>query len=429
MVTFWLFTTVLVVCSLLFIWMPFFQRRRSPALAADLDRNAQNVEIFKGRLAELEKELNDNNLDPESFQALKRELEASLLVEVDDRQGAASGAPGALPLWLPLSLTLAVPAVALVLYFQWGASQKLMLPKQVVAADQAEHDMQNIETQIAKLQTQLAANPQNPEGWFMLARTFLALDRYQEAFDAFDALNQLVGDHPEILSQQAQTLYLLNNSRMTPAVQTLVDRALALNPNDPGTLGFLGIAAFEAGEYQRAIDHWQQTLDSDNPEINRAGLSSAIEQAQAELAKQGIVYQPQPALQPAAGAMAGDGEAAAAGNAEVKVLVALDADLQARVSDDTTVFVFAQPVSGARMPLAAVRMQIRDLPATVTLDDSQAMGPMAKISSVDEVLVRAMVSHAGTATAQPGDFYGSLGPVKVALGSEVIRLNIDQVIE
>jgi cytochrome c-type biogenesis protein CcmH len=75
------------------------------------------------------------------------------------------------------------------------------------------------------------------------------------------------------------------------------------------------------------------------------------------------------------------------------------------------------------MPLAILRKQVRDLPASFTLDDSMAMAPNMALSNFGEVVVGARISRSGQAMPQSGDLEGLSAPVKV--GSR----NIDVVIE
>ena len=101
----------------------------------------------------------------------------------------------------------------------------------------------------------------------------------------------------------------------------------------------------------------------------------------------------------------------AAAGARLQVKIELDPALKAQANPDDTVFVFARAASGPPMPLAAVRKQVRDLPFSLTLDDSSAMSPQLTLSQFNAVKVVARISHSGTPTAQPGDLYGEIGPL------------------
>jgi len=76
---------------------------------------------------------------------------------------------------------------------------------------------------------------------------------------------------------------------------------------------------------------------------------------------------------------------------------------------EDTVFVFARAVSGPRMPLSMLRIQVKDLPVDFNLDDSMGMTPQMKLSDFPEVVIVARVSKAGSAIPQPGDLEGVSG--------------------
>ena len=75
------------------------------------------------------------------------------------------------------------------------------------------------------------------------------------------------------------------------------------------------------------------------------------------------------------------------------------------------------------MPLAALRIQVKDLPYRFTLDDSKSMSPSMPLSSSAQVIVGARISKSGDAIGQPGDLTGQVGPV--AMGSQGLTLEIN----
>ncbi|WP_421868958.1 c-type cytochrome biogenesis protein CcmI [Motiliproteus sp.] len=429
MTLFWSMMAVLIVLTLVFIWWPWLRKADPQQQLSAVDRNQLNIEIFKQRLAELEKELAQGNLDQTAFDELKLELEQNLLQEVDEpeaQQQTAVASRG--PIWLPVGLSVLVPVLSIVMYLKWGASDKLAIPAAPVVQqgeEQQGHDPQSLEEQVEMLRERMQASPDNPEGWFILARTYMTLENYKEAAWAYGRLTDLIGEQAEILSQQAQALYFVNDHRVTDEVQQLLDKALELNPEDPGALGLQGIAAYTQGDFIAAIEYWTQLIETDPESPSRNGVVDMIEQAKANLAQQGVVYEPKIPAAPSAAPSETDPAMAAL----IPVRVELAPELANGLAADTTVFVFAQPVDGPKMPLAAARLKLSDLPAELILDDSMAMTPMAKLSAHQQVQLRASVSRSGDVNLQPGDLRGQVTPVAVSGHQQPVTVLIDQVVQ
>ncbi len=101
-------------------------------------------------------------------------------------------------------------------------------------------------------------------------------------------------------------------------------------------------------------------------------------------------------------------------SASVEVNVSLSPELQKSVNPGDTVFIYAQALSGPKMPLAIVRKQVSDLPITVTLNDTMAMMPKMKLSNFDQVKLLARISKSGNAMSQAGDLLGVVEQVSLS---------------
>ncbi|WP_242445778.1 c-type cytochrome biogenesis protein CcmI/CycH [Chromatium okenii] len=110
----------------------------------------------------------------------------------------------------------------------------------------------------------------------------------------------------------------------------------------------------------------------------------------------------------------------------LQVTVTLDPALVAQTSPDQAVFVFARAANGPPMPLAAVRLTVKDLPQTVTLDDSSALMPALRLSAFSEVIVGARISASGEAMPQTGDLEGETAPL-AANTTAAVAVTIDRV--
>ena len=111
----------------------------------------------------------------------------------------------------------------------------------------------------------------------------------------------------------------------------------------------------------------------------------------------------------------------------IKLLVDISAELKAKASPDMAVFIYAKAMQGPPMPLAVRKLQLSDLPVSLTLSDDDAMMPTMKLSSFDQVIVGARVSSSGNPVAQSGDFYTELEEVDSSNPPAQISLTIDQV--
>ena len=96
----------------------------------------------------------------------------------------------------------------------------------------------------------------------------------------------------------------------------------------------------------------------------------------------------------------------------IKVTVKLSPALAGKTAPGDTVFIFARAAQGPKMPLAIVRKQVKDLPVSVTLDDSMAMLPEMKMSSFPQLVIGARVSKTGDAVPKSGDLEGYAPPLK-----------------
>jgi cytochrome c-type biogenesis protein CcmH len=166
----------------------------------------------------------------------------------------------------------------------------------------------------------------------------------------------------------------------------------------------------------------------------RAGLPKETAPALAQAAPGGMPRGPMPQddVHKSAAAKGGVPAAvpspapAAAAGGTVSGTVALSPALKAKAAPTDIVFIFARPAQGPRMPLALTQVQVKDLPAKFTLDDSQAMSPNFRLSGQSEVIVGARISKSGNPMPASGDLEGLSTPVKI--GAKDAAVTIDSVL-
>jgi cytochrome c-type biogenesis protein CcmH len=406
MIAFTALAAVLVVTALLFLLWPLL---RAPRAGASVQ--AANLSIYRDQFAELERDLRLGVLEAGQYEAARAELQRRLLDEAGDASTTPAIAPRSSRV-TAAAIALALPVMAALLYWQLGEPQALD-PARLAPPDASNITQEEFEAMTAQLAARLEANPDDAEGWAMLGRAYKALGRHTDAAKALAEANQRMPGVPELLVEYAEALAQAHG-RLAGEPRRLLEQALKIAPNDPKALTLAGGAAFEAGDYQRAIGYWQSVAATVPPESELGmALATGIQRAQSMA---GTARAPAPA--PA--------QPQSPREAVVRAQIELSAALKEQASADDTVFIFARAAEGPRMPLAVLRKQVRDLPATFQLDDSMAMNPALKLSSVPRVVVTARISRSGGATPQSGDLQGESAPVTP--GGKAVSITIDKVL-
>ena len=264
-----------------------------------------------------------------------------------------------------------------------------------------------------RLAARLKDTPDDAEGWRMLGRAQMALEQPELAVQAYQRVAQLLPKDAGALADYADALAVRNGRELKGEPTQLIEQALKLDPLHLKSLILAGTAAYNRGDFAKAVVYW-----------DRAGKIGPPDDPMAQQARAAAAEARVAAKMPPLPTAFGDAPAATAGPARVSGTVSLAASLRGKVSPDDTVFIVARPADGSRMPLAIVRTQVRDLPYPFTLDDSQAMSPTNNLSSAKSVIVVARITKSGQATPQAGDLEGLTAPV--AVGSTGVAVEISR---
>ena len=381
MIDFWLAAGLLLLVAMSFLLIPVLRGRRAQS---EEDRTALNVALYQERVAELQTQQAEGVLSAGQLDSGQAEAARELLA---DTEGAEPLRTSRLGKTLPLLAALLVPVLGLGLYLHFGASDKVELTREFSQPPGSIAEMTE------RLERAVKAQPDSAEGFYFLARTYMAQDRPRDAAAMFERAVALAGRQPELLGQWAQALYFASNKQFTAQVQALTAEALQGDPKEVTSLGLLGIAAFESERYQQAVEYWKRLLAVLPPQDpSRSALEGGIARASENL--RGSSDKP---------------VAVVTQGATIKVRVDLAAELKAKVAPGDSVFVFARSVGGPPAPLAVKRLTVADLPAEVELGDVDAMMPQLKLSNFPEVQLVARISRAGQPTT--GEWIGRGKPL------------------
>ncbi|WP_296282726.1 tetratricopeptide repeat protein [Pseudoxanthomonas sp.] len=265
---------------------------------------------------------------------------------------------------------------------------------------------------VAQLEAELKKQPNEPEGWRLLGKSYAALQRYDDAQKAFERAVQLLPTDADLLVEAAQARLFNNADRKLDAQAiALLDKALAINPDHQRALWFVGLAQRQEGKHADAAKTWEPLLAKVDPNT-AATLRTQINEARAAAG-----------LPPLADA----GPAADSAPALLTVTVDLAPALKDKLAPGDTLFVFARQVGGPPMPVAARRLPVSDFPLTVPLGDGDSPMPTLKLSQLPQVQLVARIAKGNGPAAQPGDLEATAITADVKAGSRY-TLTIDRVV-
>jgi cytochrome c-type biogenesis protein CcmH len=394
MTTFLIAATLVLAASLALLSRPWWRKERTETDT----RRALNAAIYRDQLLELEKDRAGGELNETDFQEARAELQRRLLEDATEAASTAEGAAAA-----PSRRTLGVllvflPLAAAGLYWWLGNPTGLdpMARRDFTASD--------IEDMVSGLAAKLEKEPNNHQGWLMLARSYKAMGRYDEAERAFEKAMPVVERDAQLLGAYADLLAAKAGGSLEGKPERVIARALKLDPNDLQSLWLAGTAAFNRKDFPAALKHWEHALKQLPPESEDAQmLNSIIAEARQKMGTQKSA---------ASSAITGRVEIAAAH--------------RGKVAPTDTVFILAR-LAESPMPVAVKRAKVGDLPMEFKLDDTDAIPGGTTLSGAKSVIVEARVSKSGDARQKPGDLVGSLSQIRP--GTMNLKVAIDKVVE
>ena len=394
-ILFWLIVSTLILTAFLFV-LPAFWRKQL-IVPADLDQ--ENINIAKSRLRELKESKLSGALSDAEYEEQLADLELALSDDLDIKKSIQTlNDQGR---WAVYAVILVIPLLATGLYFLLGNYPAVSHTAEM-SVDTETAKVAEIGKMVNRLAEKMKANPDDGQGWLMLGRSYRALEQYPKAVDALANAYRILGEKPEVMMLYADALASNNDKSLIGQPSDLITKVLTLEPENMEALWLGGMAKAQSGEDQAAYDRWKKLLGLLSPDTeDYKNINGLLDQLLAE----------NPQIK--AGETTNKTTVASVSGVEVTIDVSLADELKASAKAGDIVFIYAQALSGPKMPLAIERKKVSDLPLTVTLNDAMAMMPTMKLSSFPQVKLLARISTSGNAMQQPGDLIGAVEPVSI----------------
>ncbi len=402
--SFWLAVMVLCLIALALLLPPLLRRR-----AGNERRRIER------ELAALKQRLDNGEIDPSTHAAERQRLSDALVAELErDAPAPARN--------LALVLAVLVPTMALGLYFAIGAPQALD-PQSLRAPAAANVDApQQMDQAIASLEQRLRAQPDNVDGWLLLARSYRATERFADMQRATSSAMALAPTMPDVQVEHAEALALNSASRRFDGQsRSLLEQALATDDRHQKALWLLGISELQDGRNDEGLAYWQRLRDLLQPDDPIAlRIDEQIAAARARGGPGALATAAQTPATPEASDDPVDGP-------HVRITVELDPSLSERLHPGDTLFVFARSPAGGP-PLAIRRIGSPQFPVTVTLSQNERMIEGLQLQAGAEVALGARISRAGNAQAQSGDLQAPLQTHAVSQDGSSAQLRITEIV-
>lgn len=277
MTTFFVLSALLTALVTGWLIWPLLQSRPHHAISGV----ELNTSIYREHLDNLEREFANGQLDAAELESARNELQLRLLEDARAEPAAAAPQSGTLAAKkTAMVLALLVPLSAAASYW-WLGTPSAIDPQASRLASQVQ-----IEQMVAQLATKLQADPNNPQGWAMLGRSYKVLGRYGDAAQAYARAGQYVETNADMLVEYADVLALSQDSNLQGLPTELLAKALTLDPKHPMALLMAGVSAYQRGDYHGAIAHWDRLLPDLEPGSEDAQqVESNIAQAKQRMAE------------------------------------------------------------------------------------------------------------------------------------------------
>ncbi|GAG76221.1 unnamed protein product, partial [marine sediment metagenome] len=249
-------------------------------------RDAFNTALYEDDFADLERLRQSNAISDEQYRERESELSQRLVADAD-ADGASPGEVKQSRPMLVILLVLMLPVAAWQLYVHLGSWDAWRMTQRIEQVNASLDGDDGDQSELLGLLGDLADFNQGSErtDWlFVQAQTAMRVGAYPVAASIFARLSQMEAGNADLLAWQIQALYLARGRQLDDEINSLIDRALTINPHQSTVLGIRGMNAFENGEFALAAQAWGQALAGLPPGSPSATmLQQGIQQANAAL--------------------------------------------------------------------------------------------------------------------------------------------------
>jgi cytochrome c-type biogenesis protein CcmH len=223
-------------------------------------RSGSDIAVYRDQLEEVERDRTTGLIREPEAAAARVEISRRLLAAFEAAEAtrpnvnAAAGRRRA----VVVASLLVVPVVAGGLYLRLGspqlASAQVMAQQGVPVADES------IERLVEKVEAHLQRDPRDGRGWEILAPVYMQLNRYSDAVAAWRNALQLLGATAQREANLGEALTAEANGVVTAEAKAAFVRAVTLDETIVSARYYLGLAAEQDGQREKAATIWRDLI-------------------------------------------------------------------------------------------------------------------------------------------------------------------------
>ncbi len=250
----WIIFTGMVTIALFIILLPLLRPKGKNHERAD-----HFTLFYQGQLKELESEITQGMISEDDAQISRTEIARNLL--------AASGGESKEPKkvsklsikFITAVIGFTIPILSFGLYAMIGSpnlpSQKYGTPQEISMAKTGSLESSS-GALVSQLASRLQRNPNDFENWRLYARSLVLLRRFTDAIAAYNQAIPLSPKGSNLLSELAEAQINAADGVVNSNALKTLERSLLINPKEPRTRYYVGLAAKQAGRPKHALEIW-----------------------------------------------------------------------------------------------------------------------------------------------------------------------------
>ena len=253
---FWILLALMTGIAALSVLVPLARAGRSQA---DAPVSADEA-VYREQLTAIESELERGLIDPEAAEAARTETARRLLAAHEKNEAQRKGSSSGFRLKTAQVFALAaLPLISLATYTALGSPDEPDQP--LISRLNAPAEEQSVELLVARVERHLSENPQDGEGWAVVAPVYLSMGQPQASARAYANALRILGPRPDWLTDMGEALTMANQGLITAQAKRAFEEAVSLQPSAVKPRFFLAVALGQDGNRDAAIEAWNALLE------------------------------------------------------------------------------------------------------------------------------------------------------------------------